>query len=143
RELRYQQQPATEVAQRAVHLPRFVRKNPVAEQALEQAVGLRRGIAALDADEDQQPRANGADGFAADHDLCLSHALQQPDHYLPSWSGLDIVRKCLHSLSGSPDSPSGKAVALCEPRLLYGRERSAMDSDTKNKNMCAGGHRDG
>ena len=54
-ELRHGKQRASGVGEREVHLPLRVGKDAVAEDALDQALGLRLAVAALDADQGENP----------------------------------------------------------------------------------------
>ena len=58
----------------------MIRKYPVTEQPLEQAIGASRCIASLDSHENQQTSANGADSLAVNHYLCRTDALQESNH---------------------------------------------------------------
>ena len=64
--LGHQQQAAAALTQAAVHAPLTVFENPVIEQALQQARGLRGGVAALDADQHHQAGTDFADAFTVD-----------------------------------------------------------------------------
>ena len=55
-----------------------IRERAVAKQALEQPLGLRLCVAALNADQHQQPAPNRGNDRAIDGDLSAAHALKQP-----------------------------------------------------------------
>ena len=60
--------------------PGNVREDAVAEHALDQPLGLRVGIAALDADQREDAAADRAGDLAVDLDAGLGNALDQCNH---------------------------------------------------------------
>src|SRR3546814_15808913 len=80
-----EQQAAAAVGQRAVHPALVVGEDPVAEQALRHPLHLRVTVAQLDADQRQQPGADGAEGVAVDGDAGGGDALDEGEH---GWLGL-------------------------------------------------------
>jgi len=78
--LRHEEKLAADVAQGAVHLAGIVREDPESHDLFGQAIGFRLGVAALDADQRQDPSADRSDGLAVDGDARLADALEQSDH---------------------------------------------------------------
>src|SRR5690554_330088 len=58
RELRHQQQIAASVEKAAIHAPFGILEHPVAEQPIDQTLGLCLTVATLDGNEDQKPGAD-------------------------------------------------------------------------------------
>jgi len=77
RELRNQQQAAADVGHRQVHAPGVVAEDPVGEHAREQALGMRRCVAALDADERENSAADLAHGLIVHGHRRSAHALYE------------------------------------------------------------------
>jgi hypothetical protein len=82
RELGHQQEPAADVLEAPVHLPRDVRKDPIVEQTVYQAFGLDLGVPSLDGYQHEQPDADLGDGRVPDLDARLGYALQEAYHRL-------------------------------------------------------------
>ena len=76
-----------DIAQAQVHLPVRVGKHAIAEQALEQPIGLRLSVVRLDSDQYQQAAPDRTDLFARHHHARRAYALQQADHAATSDTG--------------------------------------------------------
>ena len=74
--------PPCGVLEASIHPPLTVRKYPIAQQALEEPIGLRLGIVPLDCDEDQKAPTDPADNLVFDANLGGGHPLEQTDHSL-------------------------------------------------------------
>ncbi len=81
-ELRYQQQAAANIRERAVHSSLGIGENAVAEQSLEHALHIGFGIVGLYRDQCQQAIADCANGFVIDIDSSTADALDQGNHFL-------------------------------------------------------------
>ncbi|KAG0923705.1 hypothetical protein G6F32_014176 [Rhizopus arrhizus] len=87
-ELADQQQAATGITQRPVHLPGLIGEHPVAQQALGHPLQLGLGIAGLHADQRQQAGADLPDRFVVDMHGGLADTLDQDEHRgLPNEQG--------------------------------------------------------
>ncbi|KAG1545990.1 hypothetical protein G6F50_013687 [Rhizopus delemar] len=83
-----QQQAATGITQRPVHLPGLIGEHPVAQQALGHPLQLGLGIAGLHADQRQQAGADLPDRFVVDMHGGLADTLDQDEHRgLPNEQG--------------------------------------------------------
>ena len=80
RELRHQQQAAPGVDEAEVHAASRVFENPVAQDPIDQAIGLRLRVRRLDGEEYQEACADPADHGSVGLDLAMSDALQKGDH---------------------------------------------------------------
>jgi hypothetical protein len=75
RELRDEEQFALDIAQRQVHFAVRVAEHAVAEQTLEQSIGLTLPVSSLDSHEGQQSSADLGDARAVHDDIRPAHAL--------------------------------------------------------------------
>lgn len=69
RELRYQQQPSTDVPEAAIHLPGSVGKDSIGEHPFEQPIGRLAVVTSLNADEREHTCADLTDYPLVDADL--------------------------------------------------------------------------
>ena len=76
RKLRYEQQTPTDIGNAAVHLAVLVGKDPIADDALVEPLGLCLGVVSLHADKHQQTVAYGRDALRLDHHPRLGYTLQ-------------------------------------------------------------------
>ena len=80
-ELRYQQQAAAHIRERAIHSTLCIGKHAVAEQTFQHALHIGLGIVGLNRDQGQQAVANCSNGVAIDIDAGPADTLDQGDHF--------------------------------------------------------------
>jgi len=79
-ELRDQEQTTADIGQAQIHLTFPIRKYAVAQEPLQEPIGLGFAVTAFDSNEHQEPGGDSADGDTLDLDPCFGNALKKTDH---------------------------------------------------------------